>query len=65
MNAYVMKIREKFIHSIEKGVKRREYRLNDDLRSSIKPNDRLVLVSSSNHCKYICVKVKGVERFPS
>ena len=65
MKTYVMKIREKFISSIEMCVKRREYRLNDPSRSSIKPNDRLVLISSSNPRKYVCVKVKGVERFPS
>ena len=60
-----MKIREKFIDSIQSGIKQREYRLNDDSRRLIQVNDTLVLVSSTDKNRFIRVKVTDCESFTS
>jgi len=65
MNQYVMKIREKFIQPVKDGIKKREYRLNDETRKKIVPGDVLVLVSTQNDDEYVRVRVDSRECFPN
>lgn len=59
-----MKIRDKFIESVEKATKKREYRLNDELRRSIKIGDILVLVSNIDKHHFVRARVNKIEYFP-
>lgn len=65
MKTYLMKIKEKFIHSISIAQKTHEYRLNDDERRKIRCNDRIVLISKSNPSNYINVLVSKIETYKS
>jgi len=55
-----MKIRDKFVDLVIKGTKTREYRLNDERRSSIKVGDVLALVSNADPSHFARVEVTGV-----
>lgn len=58
-----MKIREKFIRSINEGTKKREYRLNNEERSSIKVGDVLALISNTEPNHYVRVQVTGITHY--
>lgn len=59
----IMKIRPKFIDLIKSGKKKREYRLCDETRQSIRIGDRIVLVSNQNHNEYVAVIVTDKKVF--
>ena len=60
MKTYYLKIREKFISSIQKGTKKHEYRLANDERCSIKVGDNLVLFSNQDKKKYVRTTVTRI-----
>src|SRR5690554_1067235 len=61
MKKHHMKILDKYIEPIKLRKKRREYRLNDNRRKSVKVGDVLVLVGSKN--TYIEVSVTNIQIF--
>ena len=65
METFVFKIREEFLKPIREGIKKREYRLNDEQRSQIKIGDILVLVSNQDPKNYVRVRVSSTSVFPS
>lgn len=60
MKTYYLKIREKFISSIQKGAKKHEYRLAKPERRSIKVGDNLVLISNQDKKNYVRTTVTGI-----
>ncbi len=63
MKVYYLKIREKFIDLVRKGIKEHEYRLSTPERRSIKVGDTLVLVSNQNRFDFVKVTVTACEYF--
>ncbi len=63
MKIYYLKIRDKFIEKIKKGLKKHEYRLATDERKSIKIGDTLVLISTEDKRKFVRVAVKKINLF--
>ena len=64
MKQFTMKIRDKFINAIKTGVKKREYRLNDEKRQEITAGDVIVLTSTTNPSNYVRVMVVGRTNYP-
>lgn len=60
MRTYYLKIRDKYIDSVQAGVKKREYRLASPERRQIKVGDNLVLISNQDKRKYVRTTVKGI-----
>ena len=60
MKTYYLKIRDKFITSVRRGIKKHEYRLASPERMTIKVGDTLVLVSNQDRRNYVRVTVKKV-----
>ncbi len=63
MKVYYLKIREKFIDLVRKGIKEHEYRLSTNERKSIKVGDTLVLISNQNRFDFVKVTVTACEHF--
>lgn len=65
MKTYYLKIREKFISSVQLGIKKHEYRLASPERMQIKVGDTLVLISNKNKNKFIRTTVKKIKVYSS
>lgn len=65
MKTYYLKIRDKFISSVQLGVKKHEYRLASPERMQIKVGDILVLISNQDKKKFIRTTVKKIKVYPS
>jgi|LAHS01.1.fsa_nt_gb ASC-1-like (ASCH) protein/predicted nucleic acid-binding protein len=63
METYTMMIRDKFISKILDQTKKREYRLGDAIRSSVKIGDILVLTSKTDDSHYVRAKVIGITHY--
>ena len=54
-----MKIRDKYISSVRKGIKKHEYRLASPERTQINRGDSIILVSNQNEKEYVRTIVRG------
>lgn len=61
MKTYYLKIRDKFISSVQQCIKKHEYRLASPERMQIKVGDTLVLISNQDKKKFIRTTVKKVK----
>ena len=61
MKTYYFKVRDKFILSVQQGIKKHEYRLATLERLKIKVGDTLILVSNQDKKKYIRTTVKKIK----
>lgn len=64
MKTYYLKIRDKFIKSVQQGIKKHEYRLASPERMQIKVGDTLVLISNQDKKKFIRTTVKKIKTYP-
>lgn len=60
-----LKIRDKFVDSIRRGIKKREYRLATEERRQFKLGDVLVLISNENPNNYVKVIIEEKNIFSS
>lgn len=65
MKHFKFKIRPQFIDPIAKGVKRHEYRLNNEERRQISNGDRIVLFSNQNNEESVLVSCVGKQVYSS
>ncbi len=61
MKTYYLKVRDKFVCSVQQGIKEHEYRLASPERMRIRVGDTLVLVSNQDKNKYIRTTVKKIK----
>ena len=59
MKTYYMKIRDKYIDAVRRGVKKHEYRLASPERQQIRIGDNIILISNQNKKEYVRSTVKG------
>lgn len=64
MKTYYLKIRDKFISSVQQGIKKHEYRLASPERMQIKVGDTIVLISNQDKKKFIRTTVKKIKVYP-
>lgn len=60
MRTFYLKIRDKYIENVRKGIKKREYRLASPDRLDIRVGDNLVLISNQNNKEYVRTTVKRI-----
>lgn len=65
MKTYTFKIKQRFLELIISGIKKHEYRLNDEYCSQIKIGDSLILISNENPNKVLKVTVSSISVFSS
>lgn len=65
MKTYYLKIRDKFISSVQQGIKKHEYRLASPERMQIKVGDTLVLVSNQDRNRFVRTTVKKIKAYSS
>lgn len=65
MKTYYLKIRDKFISSVQQGIKKHEYRLASPERMQIKVGDTIVLISNQDKNKYVRTTVKNINVYKS
>ncbi len=65
MKQFEMKIQPNYLQLVRAGVKKHEYRLNDEKRQQIQPGDSIRLVSNDNPNDYVVVEVLDRQVFPS
>lgn len=65
MKTYYLKIRDKFISSVQQGIKKHEYRLASPERMQIKVGDTIVLVSNQDRNRFVRTTVKKIKVYSS
>ncbi len=65
MSEFEMKIQPNYLKLVRAGIKKHEYRLNDEKRQQVQPGDRIRLVSNDDPNDFVVVEVLDRRVFPS